>query len=90
MRGSYKLLGETGGLSFFQSLDICVYVYGHIYFSSSSFLNKGSGTIRMLVKSTVNKEVGMSAGSYDTWNYTKRFRMKKQFVLPRGRRNKMI
>lgn len=39
----------------------------------------------MLVKSTVHKEVGMSAGSYDTWNYTKRFRMKRQFVFPRGR-----
>lgn len=44
----------------------------------------------MLVKSTVYKEVGMSAGSYDTWNYTKRFRMKGSLSSPGVEENKMI
>lgn len=40
----------------------------------------------MLVKSTVNKEVGMSAGSYDTWNLHKEIQDEKAVCIPQGQK----
>lgn len=63
---------------------MCVHACEH-----TLFFYKGPGAIQMLVKSAVNKVVGMLVGSHDTWHYTKTFRMKRQFVFSRDRRNKM-